>query len=62
MAFEYLQGWRHLSGQLVPGLSHPHSEKAFPDVQTEPPVFRIVPTAPGHHQEDRGAILFAPSL
>jgi len=39
--FEYLQGWRlhHLPGQPVPVLGHSHSEKVFPDVQREPPVF-----------------------
>ena len=47
MAFEYLQGWRlhNLPGQPVPVLSHPHSKKVFPDVQTEPPVFQFVPFA-----------------
>ncbi|KAK4806816.1 hypothetical protein QYF61_005612 [Mycteria americana] len=46
-AFEYLQGGRlhNLSGQPFPVLSHPHSQKVFPDVQTEPPVFHFVPTA-----------------
>jgi len=34
-AFEYLQRWRlhNLSRQPVPVLGHPHSEKAFPDIQ-----------------------------
>ena len=43
--FEYLQGWRlcSLSGQPVPVLSHLHSEKVFPSVQREPPVFHFVP-------------------
>ena len=47
MAFEYLQGWRlhNLSGQPVPVLSHPHSEKVFPGVHREPPVFQFVPIA-----------------
>lgn len=37
-ALEDLQRGRlhSLSGQPVPGLHHPHSRKAFPDVQTEP--------------------------
>ena len=54
-ASEYLQGWRlhNLPGQSVPVLGHPHSEKMFPDVQKEPPVFQVVPTASGpvsgHH-------------
>lgn len=30
----------------MPVLGHPHSgKKVFPDVQTEPPVFQVVPTA-----------------
>jgi len=47
LAFKYLQGWRlhNPSGQPLPLLSHPHSEKVFPDVQTEPSVFQAVPTA-----------------
>lgn len=55
MAFEYLQGWRldNFSGQPVPVLGHPYSEKVFPDVQTEPPVFQSVPITSGpvtgHH-------------
>jgi len=55
MAFEHLQGWRlhNLSGRPVPVLGHPHSEKVFPDVQREPPVFQCVPVASGpvtgHH-------------
>ena len=44
-AFEYLQGLHHLSGQPVPVLSLPHSEKVFSDAQREPPVFQFVPTA-----------------
>ena len=40
-------GIHHLSGQPVPVLSHPHSEKTFPDVHREPPVFQFVPTASG---------------
>ena len=49
MAFEYLQEWKlhNLHGKPVPGLSHPHSEKEFPDVQREPPVFQFVPIASG---------------
>jgi len=67
VAFQYLQGWRlhNLSGQPVPGLSHPHSEKAFPDVQTEPPVFQFVLTASGpgtgHHWKEPGSIFLIPS-
>ena len=55
MAFEHLQGWRlhNLSGQPVPVLGHPHSEKVFPDAQREPPVFQCVPIVSGpvtgHH-------------
>ena len=39
--FEYLQGWRlhNLSGKPVPVLSHSQSEKVFPDIQREPPMF-----------------------
>ena len=46
-AFECLQEWRlhHLPGQLIPLLSHPDSEKVFPNVQTEPSVFQFVPIA-----------------
>ena len=48
-AFEYLHGGRlhDLSGQPVPVLGHPHSEKVFPDVQSEPPGFQFVPIASG---------------
>ncbi len=46
-------GLYNLPGQPVPVLGHPHSEKVFPDVQTEPPVFQFVPIASGpvtgHH-------------
>lgn len=68
MAFEYLQRWRlrHISGQAVPVLSHPHSEKVFTDVQREPPVSQFVPIASG---PDTGSlwkkpvsVLYAPSL
>jgi len=54
-AFEFLQRWRHhsLPRQPVPVLGHPLSDKVFPDVQREPPVFQPVPIAsgpvPGHH-------------
>ena len=49
IAFEYLQGWRlhNFSGQPVQVLSHPHSKKVFPDVQTACPVFLFVPIASG---------------
>jgi len=45
LAFDYLQGWRlhDFSGQPVPVLGHLHSEKVFPDVQKEPPVFGLCP-------------------
>ena len=50
MALDCLQGWR------VHHLSHPHSEKVFPDVQREPPVFPFVPMATcpitGHHWKE----------
>jgi len=48
-AFEYLQGWRlhTLPGQPVPELGDPHSEKVFPDVQTEPAVLQFVSIASG---------------
>jgi len=67
-AFEYLQGWRlhHLSGHPVPGLSHHHSVKVFPDVQREPPVSQFVPIAScpvtGHCWKEPGSVLCAPSL
>jgi len=67
-AFEYLQAQRinKFPVQPVPVLSHPHSEKMFPDVQREPPVFQLVLIAsgpvPGHHREEPGSALFAPSL
>uniref|UniRef100_A0A8B9PTS4 Tectonin beta-propeller repeat containing 2 n=1 Tax=Apteryx owenii TaxID=8824 RepID=A0A8B9PTS4_APTOW len=53
--FEYLQRRRlhNLSGQPVPVLCHPHSEKVFPHVQMEASVFQFVPVASrpvaGHH-------------
>lgn len=49
MAFQYLWGWRlhDSSGQPVPVLSHPHSEKAFPYAEKETPVFQFVPIASG---------------
>ena len=48
-AFENLQGWRlhKLPGQRVPVLSHPRSEKVFPDVQMECPVFQCAPISSG---------------
>ena len=48
-ATEYLQRGRlhNLSVQPVPVLSHPHSEKVFPEVQREPAVFLCVPIASG---------------
>lgn len=44
--FKYLQGrrLRNLTEQPVSVLSHPHSKKAFPDVQREH-VFQLVPIA-----------------
>jgi len=68
MAFKYLQGWRlhNLSGQPVPVLSHPHSEKVFPDVQREPSVFQFVPIAScpvtRHHRKEPGSIPFLSPL
>jgi len=68
IAFGYLQGGRlhSLSGQAVPVLGHPHSEKVFPNVQREPPVFWFVPIASGpdtgHHWKEPGSILYAPLL
>ena len=51
-----------ISGQPVPVLGHPHSEKVFPDVQREPPVFQSVPIAPGpvtgHHWKEPGCLLY----
>jgi len=48
-ASEYVCGWRphHLSGQPVPVLSHPHSERVYPDIQREPPACQFVPMASG---------------
>lgn len=45
--FWYLQAWglHRLSEQTVPVLGHPYSEKGFPDVHMEPPVFQFVPGA-----------------
>lgn len=45
MAFENLQGWRvyDLPGQPVLVFNQPHSEKVFPDLQREPPMFQFVP-------------------
>jgi len=51
---KYVHGWRlhNLTEQPVPVLGHPHSDKVFPDVQREPPVFQCGPIAsgpvPGH--------------
>lgn len=43
-----------------------HSEKVFPEVQRDPPVFQRVPVASGpgtgHHWEEPGSIYFALSL
>ena len=67
-AFEYLQGGElhNLYGQPVPVLSHPRGKEVFPHVQTEPPMFRFVPTASGlvtgHHWKEPGSVFFAPSL
>ena len=68
MAFEYLQGWRlhKVCGQPVPLLGHPHSEKVFPHVQEEPPVFHFVPIAScpvtGHLWKEAGSVFLSPSL
>lgn len=35
------------SDHLYEGISHTHSETLFPDVQTEPAVFQVTPTASG---------------
>jgi len=44
----------------------PSQQKSVPDVQREPPVFQFVPIASGpatgHHPEEPGTVLFAPSL
>jgi len=51
----YLRGWRlqNLSGQPLPVLVNPHSNKVFTDVQKAPPVFQFVPITygpvTGHH-------------
>jgi len=64
-AFQYLQGERlhNLSGQPVPGLSHPRSKEVLPDVQRNLPVPQFVPTASctvaKHHWKDLGSVLFA---
>ena len=43
-----------------------HSEKLFPDVRTELPVFQFVPTAsgpvPGHHWKEPGSVLLGTHL
>lgn len=46
MAVEDFQGGRlnNLSGQPLPGISHPHSKNVF---QGEHPVFQVVPVASG---------------
>lgn len=41
-------GIHNLPGKPVSVLSHPHSEKLFPNVQTEPPVFRFGSIASCH--------------
>lgn len=55
-AFERVPGRRlhNLSGQPLPLRGHPHWEKRFPHVQTEPPVLQIVPVAP---RPDSGFVL-----
>lgn len=73
----YLRGGRlhNLSGHSGPMLGHPHSNKVFPDVQTEPSVFQFVPTPSGpvvvlssgntvigHHQKEPDSVVFPPSL
>ena len=59
-------GDSNLPGQPVPGLGHPHGEKAFPDVQREPPVLQFEPTASGpatgHQCNEPGSVLSAVSL
>lgn len=44
----------------------PHCEKVFFDVQTDPPVFQVVPVASdpvvAHHYTEPGSVLLAPSL
>lgn len=44
MPFEHLQGlgFHHYHRQAFPVLSHPQSQKVFPDVQSEPPVFQFL--------------------
>ena len=60
------EGDHNLLQQPVPGLSHPHSEKVFPDVQAEPPVFQFVPIVSGpvagHHCKEPGSAFFTSSL
>lgn len=50
----------------VPVLSHSHRKKVFLDVQRERRVSPFVPITScpvsGHHREDPGSVLFAPSL
>lgn len=54
MSFEYLKGVRlyKVPGQLILRLTHPHSQKAFPDVLEVPPVLQLlISSGPvtGHH-------------
>lgn len=37
----------NLLGQLIPVFSHPHSKKAFPDIQIDSPMFQFVPNDSG---------------
>ena len=66
MAFERLQGLRFhsLSGQPLAVLWHPHTRKVVPSVQTQFPLFSLVPAASrpttGQHRRGPGAILFTP--
>lgn len=46
MTFENLESWKHhnLPKPFVPLLGHPHRERVFLDVQTEPSTFQFVST------------------
>lgn len=66
MDFENLQELHNLSGHPVPVLPHPHSEKDFPALEPELPLFVFVPNASclvtGPPGEEPGSAFFTASL
>lgn len=66
MGFEYLQRRRfhNLSGQPVPVLCHPHSNKVLLHICRDLPMFQLVPNCPiaQHHWEVPGPLHLTPTL